>query len=137
MRNITTIKALVIAFGLVCGPLSAQGAAALAIQIDPNGTSYLSGGIGDEELQQINQASRDFNLKIILTEQSGAYAAHVAVNIVNAKGNQVLELPAVGPILLVGLRSGVYRVSATYKGKKIQKQVNVGTAGQRKMIFAW
>lgn len=126
MRNMIT--ALVVILGLVCGPLAAQ---------ESNGTPYLTGGVGDEELQQINQASRDFNLKLLLTAKSGEYLADVAVAIFNAKGVKVLDVGSAGPLLLARLPPGAYRVSASYQGRETTKRVNLRAGGPQTLVFAW
>lgn len=121
MRSTLTLKALVISLGLVCGPLSAQELARLPTQTDANGTAYISGGIGDKEFQQISQVGQDFNLKLILSEKSGAFVAKVAVTIFNGQGKQVLDVPAAGPIVLTRLDPGAYRVRATYEGARSRR----------------
>jgi hypothetical protein len=136
MQQTLTFKILVIAMGLFCASLSAQESA-LPTQTDAHGTSYLSGGIGDGELEMINQASKAFNLKLLFAEKSGAYAADVPVTIVDRKGSTVLEVPSAGPILLATLPDGSYRVSASYEGRKMEKRVNVRKGKQAALSFYW
>lgn len=136
MQPTLTFKAFAIALGLFCAPLSAQESA-MPTQTDAHGTPYISGGIGDGELQMVNQASKDFNLKLLFAEKSGAYAADVPVTIVDRKGNTVLEVPAAGPILLARLPDGSYRVSASYEGQKMEKRVTVRKGKQTALSFYW
>lgn len=136
MQQTLTFRALVIVLGLFCAPLSAQESA-MPTQTDAHGTPYISGGIGDGELQMINQASKGFNLKLLFAEKSGAYAADVPVTIVDRKGNTVLEVPSAGPILLATLPDGSYRVSASYDGQKLEKRVNVRKGKQAALSFYW
>lgn len=134
MQHTLTFKILVIALGLFCAPLSAQESA-LPTQTDAHGTPYVSGGVGDGEMQRINQASKDFNLKLLLVEKSGAYAADVQVMIVDRKGNTVLDVPSAGPVLLATLPDGSYRVSATYEGRKVDKRIAVRKGKQAALSF--
>lgn len=136
MRKAMALNALVISLGLICGPLAAQESTMLT-PMQSNGTSYLSGGVGDAELLQLKQASKDFNLKLLMAERSGSFAANVKVSITNAKGKNVLEVPSAGPLLLAKLPAGAYRVSATYEGKEQQKRVNVYTGRQQALNFSW
>ena len=137
MQRTITLTALVISLGLVCGPLSAQELARLPTQIDANGTAYISGGIGDMEFRQISQAGQDFNLKLILSEKSGAFVANVVVAIFNRQGKQVLDVPAGGPIVLTRLAPGAYRVRATYEGREMQKNVNIRAGAPQTISIAW
>lgn len=137
MYNIIVMNGLAVALWLICAPLSAQELARMPTTTDVNGTAYISGGIGDQELQQVNQASRDFNLKLILAEKSGAYAADVKIDIANAKGKPVLDVPAAGPILLTRLAPGKYRIRAAYQQREQQKEVNVRAGGPQTVSFYW
>ena len=137
MHSTIKFSVLIITLGLVFSPLSAQELTAMPIKTDVNGTAYLSGGVGDQELLQINQASKDYNLKLILAEKSGAYAANVPVSIFDHKGKQVLNVPSSGPILLTNLAPDKYRVRASYQGLEKQQEVRVIAGSQKTLTFAW
>ena len=137
MHSTIKLSVLIISLGLALNPLSAQELAAMPVKSDANGTAYVSGGVGDNELLQINQASKDYNLKLILAEKSGAYAANVMVSIFDRKGKQVLDVPSAGPILLTRLAPDKYRVRASYEGREMQKEVRVIAGSQKTLTFAW
>lgn len=136
MQSTIKIPVLAISLALLCGPLFAQDAP-LPTATDPHGTPYISGGVGDAELQQVKAASKSFNLKLILAEKSGSFAADVAIAVFDRKGNTVLEVPAAGPLLLAKLAPGTYRISATYEGHRIEKRVTVPAQGQTSASYYW
>lgn len=135
MRSTITASALLLACALLQLPAHAQQGGPVAQ--DYNGTPYISGGVGDTERQQLDQVSKDYNLKLILAERSGSYLAQVDVTILDAKGAKVLEAPSVGPFLLVKLPPGNYRVSATYEGKTLNQRIAVPSRGQQTREFYW
>lgn len=136
MRNSMIKGVLALTFGLSAGLLSAEELAPLPTQTDAHGTVYLSGGIGETELEQVNQAARDFPLKLILAERTGAYVADVKVAIVDSRGRTVLEAPSVGPIVLVRLAPGHYRVSASYAGLVREQRITL-SRGHKTLVLAW
>ena len=49
-----------------------------------SGVTYVSGGAGTEEIDQLRSMEKDFNLKMVFALKSGAYLAEVNVTIVDA-----------------------------------------------------
>ena len=137
MQNTIKLSVLLISLGLVLSPLTAQELTSMPAQMDTNGTAYVSGGIGDKELEQVDLASKDYNLKLILAEKSGTYAANVKVLIVDRKGKPVLDLPSAGPILLTRLAPAKYRIHATYEGREAEKAVSLIADRQKTLTFIW
>lgn len=137
MQKTIKFSVVLISLGLVMSPLAAQELTSMPAKIDANGTAYVSGGIGDKELEQVNLASKDYNLKLILAEKSGAYAANVKLLIVDRKGKPVLDLPSAGPIVLTRLAPAQYRIRATYDGREIEKAAHVSTGSQKALTLVW
>lgn len=137
MRSTIKLSVVLISLGLVLSPLAAQELTAMSVKTDANGTAYVSGGVGEIELEQVKLASKDYNLKLILAEKSGAYAANVKISIVDRQGKPVLDVPAAGPILLTQLAPARYLVRATYEGQQLQKVVSVVADRQKTVKIAW
>lgn len=137
MQKTIKLSVLLISLGLILSPLAAQELAGMPAKIDANGTAYVSGGVGDKELEQVNLASKDYNLKLILAEKSGAYAADVKFVIVDRKGKPVLNVPSAGPIVLTRLAPAKYQIRATYQGQEIEKALSVTAGRQKTMTFVW
>ena len=110
-------------------------AANLQIQ-QQNGIAYLSGGIGQDESQAIKQ-SAGYNLHMAFSEGSGQYVVGVDVDIRSSKGQPVLSLQQVGPLLYADLPAGSYRVDASYMGMRQQRNVQLGRNGSRSLNFNW
>src|SRR4051812_32261932 len=75
--------------------------------------AYVTGGIGTDERQALNQMEKDFNLKLLFTEPDGHFISDTSVAIMNASGKRVLSEPA-GPVFLAKLPPGTYTVESTF-----------------------
>ena len=102
-----------------------------------NDVSYVSGGAGDDEQDQLNAMADRFNLKVTMALSNGDYVSGVALSIRDTRGEKVLETVANGPILLASLKPGTYTVDASLNGKKLEKPAQVGATGRQELAFAW
>jgi len=108
-----------------------------------NGVSYLCGGIGQEEAEQIKQRARDYGLMLTFAARNGSYLANVHVEIDDAKGIPLLNTTCDAPMMLVDLpQAGNYRVRAEAGGytvtRMITKSVHAISSGQvRTIVMAW
>ena len=96
----------------------------------------VSGGVTEEERDQLAAIARDYNLKVVLATRSGAYLADVAVVVRDASGNPVLGTKADGPWVLARLPAGRYSVEGSANGATVRKSVAVG-AGQTRVDLRW
>ena len=105
----------------------------------PGGISYITGGIGKDSAQRLDEMARggDFNVKMTFSWNKGNYVADVPVKIEDASGNTVLEVAAADPILLVKLPLGQYTATARYDGAAEKRAINVGKGGQHDVHFTW
>ncbi|WP_041656190.1 carboxypeptidase-like regulatory domain-containing protein [Azoarcus sp. KH32C] len=101
------------------------------------GISFVTGGVGLEERDQINRIGRDYNLKLLFAERSGDYLGNVKVVVAKPAGKTVLEATADGPVLLARLPQGNYRVTVSADGKEQVRTAQVPAHGQASMIFRW
>jgi len=99
--------------------------------------AYVSGGIGDEERDEIRLRERDFNLKLLFAERDGSYIGNIDVVIVTAKGETVLEANAVGPFLLARLPKGNYVIKASMNGQLQQKKLSIVEKRKQEGVFRW
>lgn len=93
--------------------------------------AVLSGGVGDEEREAMKQEYDEYNLHLAFAEKSpeskkAEFVSDVDVAIRDAKGREVWQGKADGPMLFAKLPPGRYTVSASYEGKTKQKTVQVG-----------
>lgn len=103
-----------------------------------NGVTYLSGGIGQDEAAAMKAEAKRYPLSIILSEgKHDAYVANAKLTIADAGGKMVLDAVSVGPIMLVKLPAGHYRISAMVAGKTLQREAQVKAKGDEQVLFHW
>lgn len=102
-----------------------------------DGISYFSGGVGEDERQELAAAAPGFNLKVVTALRSGDYLSDVKVQIADAEGKKLLETVLEGPWLFVKLEPARYRVEAEAAGKVLHKTVSVRGKGQQIVVFHW
>lgn len=97
-----------------------------AVQLAPkeqNGITYLSGGIGQDESQAIQQV-KGYNLHITFSiGPDNKYLSGVDVVIQTAKGRAVLSLSQEGPIVYVKLPADNYLIIASQNGHEKRSTV--------------
>lgn len=136
MNKRNAIAILVLA-GLFSAQAAAQTTAFTLAEQRAGDVAYVSGGIGDEERDEIRAREKDFNLQLLFAERDGSYLANVAVRLLDAKGRTVLDSGSAGPFLLVRLPAGNYLLRATVNGQEQQGKLSVPAKGQRQAIFRW
>lgn len=88
--------------------------------------SFVSGGIGADEVAAMHEVRRDYNLQLLFAAKgSGEYLSAVAVVVKNAHGDTVLDTVADGPFLYARLPAGRYQVSASYEGQTQNRGVRL------------
>lgn len=129
-------RAIVIALAL---PAVAAAQAMLPQEKTEGGIAYVSGGIGQNEAMAMRRAAREYPLSMIFSAgPRGAFLADVSVTIKDDKGKTMLETVSAGPIMLVDLPAGDYRVAATVAGKTLHRAAKVGEKeGHARVSFNW
>ena len=102
-----------------------------------NGVPYLSGGIGDEELDELERARPNYNTRFVLSEASGAYVSDVALQVTTVLGEPIVALSGAGPIVLLQLSPGTYLIAASYDGRTVQKRLDVADNTARTISLIW
>jgi hypothetical protein len=98
---------------------------------------HISGGAGADERQALLAQERDYNLKVIAADKSGAYLADVQVVIESATKERVLDTTMDGPILLAKLAPGMYTIKATSHATTLTRTVTIAAQGLRQADFRW
>jgi hypothetical protein len=116
-----------------------QAIAPLPLEIKTQGDiTYVTGGVGDEELRMLLAKGGDFNLHLLLNAKGGDYLSNIAIHVTDAKGTGVLDVSDAGPYLYVKLAPGKYSLEATRhesETKKISFTVGKGTVN-RDIVFS-
>ena len=105
--------------------VQAQTAAMPAMQ-SQGAVRYACGGIGSDESSAMRAAMKQHPLSLLFAQPGGEYLADVDVAIKQADGSTVLAMRAAGPVCLVDLPAGKYRVEATSGGARKSHMVTVG-----------
>lgn len=76
---------------------------------------YINGGIGSNEVAQIEAQAPAYNLRLVFSEGlKNDYVSNVALRILDSQGHEVLTLADAGPLTSVRLPAGHYVVDAKY-----------------------
>jgi hypothetical protein len=104
-----------------------------------NGITYVCGGIGQNEQQEMKQAASKYDLMVTFAASNGAYVADVDVDIADARGNQMLSTTCDGPIMLVDLpKGGNYKIMAEAGGRTLTRNAEVRSgSGVDVVHMAW
>lgn len=103
-----------------------------------SGVKYVTGGIGQDEVEDMHQMAKQFSLNILFSEgKVGRAVDGVSVVILNSQGKVTFSIDAANPLLYVDLPMGKYRVLATYNGLKQGVVVNVLGKGNQKLVLNW
>lgn len=122
---------------LMLNQVMAQGMSSTLAEKQYENIPYVSGGIGDEERDEIRSRERNFNLKLLFTERDGAYLGDVDVVLLNAKGNTVFDVKSLGPFLLMQLPGGSYVIKASMNGQMQQRKLSVSAKGRQNAVMRW
>jgi hypothetical protein len=98
---------------------------------------YLSGGVGLDEREALNQMGKDYNLKLSFAETAGNYISDVAVKIRDSSDRVALDAVSGGPWFFSKLPPGRYTVVVRYNEKTQQTAVQVSGKGQSVLNFLW
>jgi hypothetical protein len=98
---------------------------------------YLSGGVGLDEREALNQMGKDYNLKLSFAVTSGDYLGDVAVEIRDSAGRVALQAVSEGPWFFSKLPPGRYTVVVKGNEKTQKKAVQVSGKGQTVLNIFW
>lgn len=102
-----------------------------------NGIPYVSGGVGLDERQTLRRMTKDDNLQLIFAARNRDYLSDVTVQIMDAKGHQVLDAASPGPWFFTKLPAGHYTVKATTMGKVQGAKIEVPVKGRARVFLTW
>ena len=84
---------------------------------------YISGGVGDEDLDMLQTEQVKHRLKMVFTTLDGSFLADVAVLVLDRNKNTLIQAKSEGPVMLLDLPNGTYQVQATYALETISRDV--------------
>jgi hypothetical protein len=132
--NLTLLAIAFAAFTSV--PASAAGPNGLPPVQTQNGITYRTGGIGQPASTALRAAADRYSLMMTFAENNGAFLNDIKVRITDRRGRSVLDILS-GPILLVDLPPGWYKVQARFAGDTLVKTVQVKGGQHGRLAYAW
>lgn len=135
IANIRTLGLITMLAAALSVPL-AWAQAPLAVQ-EQQGISFVSGGVGKEERDQLQAMQGQFNLKLVFAIDAGNFLAGINVRIMDQQGNVLVETQTDGPILMANLPAGTYTVAAEDMNNRKEQTVTVGDQGLKEVTFTW
>jgi len=135
MKSIPTIAATALALSFA---LQAQ-ASTLPQPTTENGVTFLSGGIGHDEAAALKAEAKNYPLSLVFSAgKDNAFLADIKVTIRDHTGKEVLSTTSAGPIMLIKLPAGRYKIDAQRgDGKHLHRTVQVAGHGDRRVAFHW
>jgi len=131
-RLILSAATLAVAFSVVAHSASLPSAQTV------NGITFLSGGIGHEEASALKAEAKNYPLSLLFTAgPRHAFVSKVKVTIKDKAGKVVLDSTSDGPIMLVKLPAGEYRIDAVQGDASLQRRVHVAAQGGKHVAFHW
>ena len=105
---------------------------------DPEtGISYITGGIGEDEVQEFRAAAPRYNLRMTFASKAGNYLSDVDVTITAGSGRHLLFVRTEGPFLFVRMPAGTYRITAQTSRTSESRTIRVPARGSVDMRFSW
>lgn len=105
-----------------------------------HGIELITGGVGQDESQAIRQAARNWPLLLEFSQRDhghALYTAGVEIRLSDAKGRVQLQTLSDGPLMLVRVKPGTYRIDATLNGHTLHQPVVVPAHGTARLSFVW
>ncbi|WZV79292.1 carboxypeptidase regulatory-like domain-containing protein [Burkholderia pseudomallei] len=105
-----------------------------------NGIAYVTGGVGQDEVDALRAAASKYNLRMMFASRSGEYLSDVDVTIRAAAAQPVLTVRTRGPFLYARLPAGQYRIDARYGSAEQRRSVRRSVRAARGGVhveFRW
>ena len=102
------------------------------------GFSYITAGIGEEEVAVMKHQAKNFTLNLLFSEGVvGRWATNVNVNIYDEASNLMFRVVGAQPVLHVNLPAGTYTILANNNGNKLRHKVALEQGVNQKVILNW
>ncbi len=131
LKSIFTFNLLIISSLSFAQILNAQNS---------QGISYITGGIGKDEVNAILAESKRWPLLLELSQIEngrGVWIFGAKVKIIDAKGQIIFDAQADGPYMLLNLEPGEYILEASYQGVEQKRSPIIKTGVLQKIAILW
>ena len=108
------------------------------VQTSPTGIQYMTGGIGEDQVDDMRHHAKKFTLNLIFSEgTSGRSVTDVNVNIYSETDERVFRIVGAKPVLYVNLPIGMYTILANNNGQKLRHKFTIEGSTNQKIILNW
>lgn len=104
------------------------------LNVTPDSDIYITGGVGLREHQYFESVQKDYNLKITFAGKESEFLAAVNVLITDKSGATMVTAVTKGPLMLVKLKPGTYKIEAEKNGVRKSMTVTTGKGLTSKTI---
>lgn len=104
-----------------------------------NEVTFVSGGIGFCESQEMRRISHEYQLELLFLEKTASresFLAGVPVQITDSKGSLAVDTITKGPLLLAKMPAGRYVITASHNGIVKTHHLRIDNKHQR-VVFSW
>jgi hypothetical protein len=102
-----------------------------------HGVSYVTGGIGLDEVAAFQAAAQQYNLRITFSTKTGEYYAGVKLTLRDAHGNVIIETTSDGPFVFFNVLPGKYEVTAENLSQRVTRVVQVREKRGTELYIRW
>lgn len=101
-----------------------------------SGVAFVSGGVGEDELNALAAVAAKYSLKLVFAEkEGGAFLSDVQVSIEDAKGRRLIDATSEGPWFLADLKPGRYRLTASALGAEKKQPIAIRPGRQTRLVL--
>lgn len=102
------------------------------------GVVFVSGGIGDEEMEMLKSREHEFNVKIMLSAPKGEFVSNITLRILDNKDTPLVGIPDAGPYVYAKMQPGTYFIETTgASGEKKKDKIVVTDKGMVKKHYTF
>ena len=138
-RNRSALLALLVVTSLYTSSAWAQDAYSdyLPAPQQQGDISYLSGGIGENETEAMNEVKKQYNLRITSANKTGEYRGDTRIVVSDSHGTVLLDTVSAGPLFYTNLPNGRYTVDGYSEGQTTRKTVKIVSGKSTLVNFSW
>lgn len=138
MKNMQTKLAVLCSFILLVLTHSALADNLPKIRNSAMGFSYITAGIGEEEVAVMKRQAKNFSLNLLFSEgMVGRWVTDINVNIYDEASHLVFRIVGSKPVLYVNLPAATYTILANNNGQKLRYKVTLTDGVNQKVILNW
>ena len=102
------------------------------------GITYMTGGIGEEEVDIMKPQAKKFSLNLLFSEGVvGRWVTDVNVNIYNEASRLIFRKVSAKNVLYVNMPTGTYTILASNNGNKLRHKVTLVAGQHKKVVLNW